>query len=99
LNAQVTQPISESVPQFYRRLNMAHPERRYWGVAFDVPAWMQEAWSICTAPTDDEKTYFDETMPDEWKSQLVHARFEAVCVLDVDGEKVARGLLYSTPVF
>jgi hypothetical protein len=97
LNAQVTQPVSESMPNFFRRLNIAHPERRYWGIPFDVPVWMKEAWSTCASPNDEEQTYFAETMPEEWKSQLLHARLEAVCLVDVDWEKIARGLLYSIP--
>ena len=36
-------------------------------------------------------------MPYEWQRNLIGARFEAVCKIDVDGESIMRGLIYSVP--
>ena len=58
---------------------------------------MTKAWSICTAPTDEERAYFQDNLPDEWDQHLEFARFDAVCVVEVDSKKVLRGLVYSVP--
>lgn len=97
LDAQVSNPILSDQPKFLRRLILADPGRKYFGIAFEVAPWMLEAWSTCTGPTDEERTYFLENMPDDVKKQFVYARFDAVCIVDVDGTKVALGLLYSVP--
>jgi hypothetical protein len=37
-------------------------------------------------------------MPEETKRELVGARFDALCYIEVDGEeRIARGLIYSVP--
>ena len=97
LNAAVSDQSVGSQPKFLRRMDMANPDRRYFGVPFDVAPWMVNAWSTCTAPDAEAVAYFKETMPVGYKQKLEYARFDAVCVVDVDSEKVLRGLLYSVP--
>ncbi|WP_146036478.1 hypothetical protein [Pseudotabrizicola formosa] len=97
VNANVSEPIDEYIPDAYRRLSFANKDRRYFGVPFEVQEWMKDAWSFCVSPTDEERVYYDNAMPENIKSQLEFSQFEAVCSLDVDGSKVVRGLLYSVP--
>lgn len=96
-NAEVSEPVAESMPNFFRRLNLANRDRSYFGVPLEVQEWMKDAWFFCLPPTDEERTYYENGMPEEIARQLEFAQFEAVCSLDVDGNKVVRGLLYSIP--
>jgi hypothetical protein len=97
LDAVVADPSWQDTPKIFRRLAFADPERRYFGVPWDVAPWMTKAWSTCAAPTNEERAYFQESLPDEWDSHLQLARFDAVCVVEVDSKKVLRGLVYSVP--
>jgi hypothetical protein len=83
--------------KFFRRLSIADRDRKYLGIPVDVPSWFQDAWSFCTAPTDSERTEISPTLPTNLRRQLVNAKFEAICRLNVDGEEMVRGLLYSVP--
>ena len=96
LNAEVSDPITD-MPNFFRRINLANPSRRYFGVPLVVAPWLEDVWSICISPSEDERVEFQQSMPDEIRQDLAYARFDAVCRIDVDGEKVLRGLLYSIP--
>lgn len=71
--------------------------RDYLGIPFKVAPWFEDAWSFCTPATEDERERADRTMPEEARENLRYARLDAVCNIDVDGEKVARGLIYSIP--
>lgn len=96
LNADVPETDWES-SDYWRRLSHVNKERRYFGVPFDVPQWMEKAWSYCERlePASEQKL-FDE-MPNELKSDLYGARFEGYCWVDIDGEKMARGMIFSVP--
>jgi hypothetical protein len=96
LNAEVSDPIAD-MPKFFRRINLANPDRRYFGVPFAVAPWLEDVWSICISPSEEERVEFPQSMPDELKQDLAYARFDAVCRIDVEGEMVLRGLLYSVP--
>lgn len=97
LDAEVLDPSIADMPQFFRRIAFANPERSYFAVPFQVAPWMQTAWSTCTAPTEEERVGYAEGMPEDLKQNLAYSRFEAVCRITVDGEVVVRGLLYSVP--
>lgn len=95
---QVSDPIDSGSPKMFRRLASANPDRKYLGIPLDVAPWFQKAWSTCTPPTDDERTYIETNMPEDMKSDLQGARFDAVCYIEIDGEeRILRGLLYSVP--
>lgn len=96
LDAEVSAPIT-TMPQFFRRINLANPDRRYFGIPFVVTPWLEDVWSICAPPSEDERVGFQQSMSDELKQDLAYARFDAVCRIDVEGEIVLRGLLYSVP--
>ena len=96
LNAEVSDPITD-MPKFFRRINLANPDRRYFSVPFVVTPWLEDVWSICISPSEDERVRFQQSMSDELKQDLAYARFDAICRIDVEGEIVLRGLLYSVP--
>jgi hypothetical protein len=96
LDAKVSDNHNADAPALMRSLSLANPDRRYIGLPYDVAPWFEKVWSKCTAPTDDEKKYFEDPMPEKMKNDLIGARFEAVCYIDVEGgERLARGLIYS----
>ncbi|MCV2867564.1 hypothetical protein OEW28_02855 [Defluviimonas sp. WL0002] len=97
IDPEVSDPLYANVPRHFRRLRNANPDRRYLGVPFEVAPWLRDAWSFCKAPTEEERVYFQESMPDEWKQSLEYARLDAVCLNSVDGKQVPRGLIYSVP--
>jgi len=96
LDADVSKPI-EDMPNFFRRLNLASPDRRYLSIPFDVAPWFKDAWSICTSPSEKERDGLLGSMPEELKKSLWNARLDAVCRIDVDGEEVLRGMIFSVP--
>ena len=82
--------------QFFRRLGLANPSRKYLGVAFDVPSWFQDAWSWCSPPT--AQNYEElKSFPADFQQRFSSARFEAVCVIRADGEEIPRGFIFSVP--
>ncbi|MFF0947897.1 hypothetical protein ACFYE9_09565 [Rhizobium leguminosarum] len=68
--------------------------RRYFGFPTDVPFYLKDAWSFCSAPADEEKEQVAGFMKNrEWPGE----RFEAVCKIKVDDDVVVRGLITSVP--
>jgi hypothetical protein len=76
---------------------MQNSERKYLGIPSDVPSWFADAWAICEAPTEQERADIFDSLPEDWRHRLGSARFKAVCNIDVDGEPLLRGLLFSVP--
>jgi hypothetical protein len=97
LNADVPETSAGDGPKFLRSLSVENRERKYLGLPSDVPSWFADAWSICQAPTEQEKVRITESLPDDLRRSLGNARFEAVCQIDVDGEPLMRGLIFSVP--
>jgi hypothetical protein len=103
LDADVPDSTFATGPKIFRRLSYADPDRRYIGIPFDVAAWFEDTWSTCSKPTDEEREQISAMMSKmpEWKEiqkDLVGARFDAVCSIEVDGkERIARGFIYSVP--
>lgn len=97
LEADVTDPKFANGPKWFRRLNLANPDRRYFGVPFEVSPFLEDSWSWCEKPTKEERVGYAQVVPSDWKNYLDTARLDAVCRLDVDGEKINRGLIYSVP--
>lgn len=85
-------------PKIFRRLTMANRDRRFIGLPSDVPRWFKDSWSTCRARTEEEREYIVSTMPDEIKRDLVGARLDAICYIEIEGEPpILRGLIYSIP--
>lgn len=83
-------------PKYFRRLSAANPDRKYLGLPLDVAPWFEVAWSWCEAPTEEDRTEFSRLPPD-LRRIFETARFDGVCRIDVDGEQIVRGLLFSVP--
>lgn len=68
--------------------------RRYFGYPADVPFYLEDAWSLCSPPTEKEKLQTEAFM----KAQdFPGSRFEVVCRIQVDDETVTRGFITSVP--
>lgn len=96
LDAEVSIP-SHDGNKFWRRLNMANPDRQYLTVEFEVPSWYADAWSVCSTPTEDDLADLEKNMAEDLKREMASARLDAVCKIDTDDEQLWRGLLYSVP--
>lgn len=83
-------------PKYFRRLANANPDRKYLGLPMEVQSWFEDAWSWCKSPTSEEYAELSR-MPEELKRMFTNARFEGVCRIEVDGEEIVRGLLFSVP--
>ncbi|MFV0492789.1 MAG: hypothetical protein ACK5M4_13315 [Pseudorhodobacter sp.] len=97
LDADVPESSTGDGPKFFRSLSFENREKKYLGITSDVPSWFADAWSICQAPTEQERVGIIESLPDNLHRSLGNARFEAVCRIDVDGEPLLRGLVFSVP--
>ncbi|MEI9405216.1 hypothetical protein [Mesorhizobium argentiipisi] len=68
--------------------------RRYLGFPQKVPFYLEDAWSFCRPPNEDEQEHVSAFMKDRnWPGE----RFEAVCKIEVDDKVVVRGLITSVP--
>lgn len=68
--------------------------RRYFGYPLEVPFYLEDAWSICSPPTEEEQpeaTAFLEAQ------DFPGSRFEVVCRIQVDDETVIRGVIVTVP--
>lgn len=97
IDPEVTTDLYADAPKLFRRLHTANEDRIYLGVPAQVPHWLEDVWSYCPAPKDEEKASIGSSMTVEWQEVLEYARLEGVCSIDVEGEKVPRGLVYSRP--
>lgn len=66
--------------------------RRYFGFPAEVAFYLEDAWSFCTPPTDEELAEFTAN-----RKNNPGERFEAVCRIEVDEDVVVRGLITSVP--
>ncbi len=96
VDPDITKPTSKQ-PDFFRRLSVVDRKRRYRSFAFEVPEWFEDAWAFCEKPTREEREWIEAGMPQEISAIFVGARLDAFCVLEVDGKKIPRGLIYSIP--
>lgn len=67
-------------------------ERRYFGVATEVPSYLEEAWSFCTPPTNAEAKEILTI-----RGNRPFERAEAVCRIEADEEEVVRGFITTVP--
>lgn len=94
----VTDDRYADAPKLFRRLVMANRDRRFIGLRSDVPRWFEDTWSTCRAGTAEEREYIVSTIPDSIKRDLVGARLDAICYIEIEGERpIFRGLIYSVP--
>ena len=70
--------------EFFSREYIAYPA--------DVPHYLNDAWSFCRAPTEEELQLF--LTDGRWTSG---ERLDAMCTLDVDGTIVFRGAIVTVP--
>ena len=66
--------------------------RRYFGVAMEVPSYLEEAWSLCIPPTPDEEKQISDA-----RGNRPGERIEAVCRVKVDEDVVVRGFITTVP--
>lgn len=94
----VTDDQYADAPKIFRRLAMANPDRRLIGLPSVVPRWFEDTWSTCRAGTEEEREYIVSTMPEDVKREMVGARLDAICYIEIEGERpMLRGLIYSVP--
>src|SRR5690606_18050719 len=66
--------------------------RRYLGFPFEVPFYLEDAWSWCHPPTDSDNARAANIMSErDWPGQ----RLEAVCRIKIEDEEIVRGLIIS----
>jgi hypothetical protein len=95
---EVTDDQYASTSKYFRRLTMASRDRRFIGIPSDVPRWFEDTWSTCHRGTDEEREYILSTLPEDVASEMVGARLDAICLIEVEGERpLLRGLIYSVP--
>lgn len=66
--------------------------RRYFGFPFDVPFYLEDAWSTCKAPTESEVNEIESQ-----RANRPGERIEALCRIEVDGDIVIRGMITTVP--
>ena len=67
--------------------------RRYFGFPAKVPFYLEDAWSFCAPPNEEETAQLTrENIPSN-----PGERVEVICKIDVDGDIVIRGLITSVP--
>jgi hypothetical protein len=94
----VTDDQYADAPKIFRRLVLANPDRRFIGLPSDVPRWFEDTWSTCRPGTDEVREHIVSTMPEDLRKEMVGARLEALCFIEVEGEvPLLRGLIYSIP--
>lgn len=95
---EVTDAQYADTPKIFRRLTLANPDRRFLGLVSDVPRWFEETWSKCRRGTDEEREQIVSTMPEDVRKEMVGARLDAICFIEIEGERpMLRGLIYSVP--
>lgn len=68
--------------------------RRYFGYPADVPFFVEDAWSYCSPPDDEEVAQAERWLS---VSDQPGMRVDAICRVDVDGEAVIRGIITTVP--
>jgi len=68
--------------------------RRYFGYPFEIPFYLEDVWSICSPPTEEEQAEADAFMQSQ---NFPGSRFEVVCRIQVDDETVISGVITSVP--
>lgn len=68
--------------------------RRYFGYPFEVPFYLEDAWSFCSPPEGNEIAEAERWLEGTYQPGM---RIDAICKLDVDGQVVVRGLITSVP--
>lgn len=94
---EIADPSIANQSKYFRRLTYANKDRKYLGFPLKVPTWLEDKWSTCAPPTEQEISDVYASLSEEAKRNLRGARLDAICVFDIDGEKIPRGLLFSVP--
>nr|WP_321510177.1 hypothetical protein [uncultured Celeribacter sp.] len=97
-DAEVSDKTYKDAPKYFRRLALANPDRKYLGLPMDVAPWFEDVWSSCRSHIDGAQEYFEQDMPTDLLRQLQGAKFEAICLIEIEDQKdIVRGALYSVP--
>lgn len=68
--------------------------RLYFGVPLEVPFYLEQSWSWCHPPTNEDSARAAALMAKrDWPGQ----RLEAVCKITIEGEEIVRGLIVTVP--
>lgn len=95
---EVTDSRYAATSKYFRRLAMANRDRRFIGIPSNVPRWFEDTWSTCHRGTDEEREYILSTLPEGVASEMVGTRLDAICFIEVEGERpLLRGLIFSVP--
>jgi len=68
--------------------------RRYFGYPADVPFYIEDAWTFCSAPEGNEVAEAERWLAEADQPGM---RVEAICRIDVDAETVIRGIITTVP--
>lgn len=72
--------------------------RRYFGYPTEVPFYLEDAWSFCSPPEGQEAAVYEAWLDEaDERGRPPGMRVEAVCRIDVEGEKVIRGVITTVP--
>lgn len=68
--------------------------RRYLGIPSEVPFYLEDSWSWCYPPTEEESADAAAFLAmRDWPGQ----RFEAVCKITLEDNEIVRGVIISVP--
>lgn len=94
----VTDDQYADAPRIFRRLSMANRDRRFIGLPAEVPRWFEDTWATCRHGTEEEREYIVSNLTEDVRSQMIGARLDAICTIEIEGERpMLRGLIYSVP--
>jgi hypothetical protein len=97
-DVEVSDDQYAATSKYFRRLTMASRDRRFIGIPSDVPRWFEDTWSTCHRGTDEEREYILSTLPEDVAREMEGARLDAICLIEVEGDRpLLRGLIYSVP--
>ncbi len=90
----------EGFSKVFPRYSHLYPDRKFLALPFDVSDALKTGWSRCL-PFDDAllKDWLASVaqMSEDQQIELRGARWDLFCALDIDGEFVPRGVVYSFP--
>lgn len=95
---EVTDSLHADAPKIFRRLTLANKDRRFFSIVYDVPEWFEKSWTKCAPGTEEERASAMATIPQDMQQELIGARLDAICYLELEGDRpLLRGLIFSVP--
>lgn len=84
-------------PKIIRRLSHIFPDLRFFGVTYDVEFWLKGVWSNCRIPTESEVAELRASLPEKTQRNMLRATLSWICFIDVNGDQVFRGVIFTAP--